>query len=77
MCTSINFAVHIILVLKHKKDETCEMCRQRNGNEEFLIKFGLNKLKARRPRDRRVAEWMAIELLKWILIEEDIKTVAG
>jgi len=67
----------MILVLKHEKDETCEMCRQRNGSEEFLAKFGLNKLKARRPRDRRVAEWAVIELLKWILIEKDIKAVAG
>jgi len=77
MCTSINFAVHIILVLKHKKDDTCVMCRQRNGYEEFLIKFGLNKLKARRPHDRRVTEWTIIELLKWILIEGDIKAFAG
>jgi hypothetical protein len=64
----INFALHTTLVLKHEKDETCEMCTQRNGSEEFLTKFGLSKLRARRPRDRRVAEWTVIELLKWILI---------
>jgi len=67
----------MILVLNHEKDETCEVCRQRNGSEEFLTKFGLNKSKARRSRDRRVAEWTVIQLLKWISIEKDIKAVAG
>lgn len=50
----------MMLVLTHEKDETCEVCRQRNGSVEFLTKLGLNKLEARRPRDRRVAEWTVI-----------------
>jgi hypothetical protein len=53
------------------------MCRKRNESEEFLTKFGLNNSKIRRPRDRRVAEWTVIEPLKWILMEKDIKAVAG
>ena len=32
-------------------------------------------MKVRRPRDRRVAEWTVRELLKWTLIEKDIKAV--
>ena len=49
------------------------MRMQQNGSEEFLTNFGLNRLKARRPRDRRVAECTVRGLLKWILIEKYIK----